>query len=600
MGLHALTEKEWERTFDAVPDLIMILDTQHRIVRVNRAMAVKLGVPPEDAVGLTCHERIHGTKRPPLFCPNTRLMADGRQHAVEVFDEGFGGDFIISVSPLHDGEKRLIGSIHIAHDITERKKREKEIAELSIFPEMNPAPVIKVDGRGTILRSNKAARKLYGQKDLSTRSWMDLCPECRRDDLLKTLEQKETFQHESRIKDQHFLFTYKMVPDSDRIYIFGADISDRKKAEVLLQNAHDQLEDRVTERTAELVAAKEELMEALDQVEQLKNRLQAENIYLQEEIKLNHNFEEIIGRSIEIKTVLSQVEQVAATDATVLILGETGTGKELFARAIHNLSPRKKRPLVRVNCAALQASLIESELFGHEKGAFTGAVTQRIGRFELAHGGAIFLDEIGDLTPELQSKLLRVIQEGEFERLGGSKTIGVDVRVIAATHRDIEKAVRAGKFREDLYYRLNVFPIVLPPLRQRKKDIPFLIHHFIDKYGHTLRKTIDTVPQNIMAALKAYPWPGNVRELENIIERAVIVTRGSSLQLDTSHLEAPANSAAKPTHILTLDELQRNHILDTLKETAWRIEGEQGAAKRLGLNASTLRSRMKKLGISKP
>ena len=357
---------------------------------------------------------------------------------------------------------------------------------------------------------------------------------------------------------------------------------------------------RVKERTAELLKAKEDLLEALVQVKQLKNRLQAENVYLQEEIKLNLNFEEIIGRSNAIKKVLSKVEQVAATDATVLIMGETGTGKELFARAIHNLSPRNDRALVKVNCAALQQSLIESELFGHEKGSFTGAFSQRIGRFELANNGAIFLDEVGDLTLELQSKLLRVIQEGEFERLGGSRTIKVNVRVIAATHKDLEKAIKTGEFRQDLYYRLNVFPIILPPLRKRRKDIPFLTKHFVEKYSVVLGKTIDSIPQKVMDALQAYPWPGNVRELENITERAVIMTHSSTLQLDESIVRALKNGSPEATVSVTLEEMQRNHILNTLKETNWRIEGKFGAAERLGINASTLRSRIRKLSITKP
>jgi transcriptional regulator with GAF, ATPase, and Fis domain len=335
------------------------------------------------------------------------------------------------------------------------------------------------------------------------------------------------------------------------------------------------------------------------QVEQLKDKLQAENIYLQEEIKLEHNFEEIIGRSNALKKVLHQVEQVASTDATVLILGETGTGKELIARAIHNLSPRKDRALVKVNCAALPASLIESELFGHEKGAFTGAVSQRSGRFELADGGTIFLDEIGDLPLELQAKLLRVLQEGAFERLGGSRTIRVNVRVIAATNRDLEKAVQAGEFRMDLYYRLNVFPLSLPPLRERKKDIPLLVKHFVQKYSAKLGKKIETTPQKGMEALQAYSWPGNVRELENVIERAVILTRGSTIELDES-LDVLRDTDLPDTSSLSLEEVERNHILCVLEETNWKIEGKQGAAVRLGLKPSTLRSRMKKLGIKKP
>jgi PAS domain S-box-containing protein len=345
--------------------------------------------------------------------------------------------------------------------------------------------------------------------------------------------------------------------------------------------------------------AEEALRNALTEVEQLKSRLQAENLYLQEEIKLDHNFGEIISRSDALKKVLRKVEQVASTDATVLILGETGTGKELFARAIHNLSLRKDRPLVKVNCAALPPGLIESELFGHEKGAFTGALSRKIGRFELADGGTILLDEVGDLPLDLQAKLLRVLQEGELERVGGSHTLNVDVRVIAATNRDLKKAITAGNFREDLYYRLNVFPIALPPLRERTGDIPLLVQHFAKKYAQKVGKVIEKIPQKVMDALHAYPWPGNVRELENIIERAVILSPGSTFKVEEL-LEMLQVTEVQPRSSLTLEEVERNHILRVVAETGWKIEGKQGAAARLDVNPSTLRSRMEKLGIQKP
>lgn len=351
------------------------------------------------------------------------------------------------------------------------------------------------------------------------------------------------------------------------------DISKRKNAEAALLKTHEE-------------------------VKQLKDQLQAENVYLQEEIKLEHNFDEIISISGSFKKVLRNVEQVASTDATVLILGETGTGKELIARALHTISPRKDRPLVKVNCAALPVNLIESELFGHEKGAFTGAISRKQGRFELADRGTIFLDEIGDLRLDLQAKLLRVLQEGEFERVGGTQTLKVNVRVIAATNRNLEQAAQNGEFREDLFYRLNVFPISLPPLRKRAEDIPLLVNHFMKKGSAKLGKNVVAVQQKTMAALQAYRFPGNIRELENIVDRAIILAKGEMLELEESFasLRSAAGSSANAR---TLEEVERTHIFAILEETNWRIEGSKGAALRLGINPNTLRSRMQKLAIKK-
>lgn len=347
------------------------------------------------------------------------------------------------------------------------------------------------------------------------------------------------------------------------------DISQRKESEVALQRANQELGE-------------------------LKIQLEAENIYLQNELELDENFGEIVGQSDAIKYVLFKITQVAPTDTTVLITGETGTGKELAARAIHDASSRKDRPLIKVNCGALAPTLIESELFGHEKGAFTGAVGRKLGRFELANGGTIFLDEIGELPPELQVKLLRVIQENEFERLGGNKTIKVDVRIIAATNRNLKEEVDHGTFREDLWYRVNVYPITIPPLRQRKEDIPLLVEHFVNTYAKKFAKSISSVSPRTMNELQAHSWPGNVRELANVIERAVIHTHGNVLQL-VDHFKNVTEVA--PTE--TLEEVERDYIIRTLENTGWRIEGPHGAAKILGLNPSTLRTRMLKLGIQR-
>jgi transcriptional regulator with GAF, ATPase, and Fis domain len=319
---------------------------------------------------------------------------------------------------------------------------------------------------------------------------------------------------------------------------------------------------------------------------------------LQEEIKTEHNFEEIIGQSEKVRELLRKVEQVAPTDASVLICGETGTGKELLARAVHNRSRRKDRALVKVNCGSIPSGLVESELFGHEKGAFTGAMQQRIGRFELAHGGTIFLDEVTELPLDTQVKLLRVLQEGEFERVGSSKTMKVDVRVIAATNRDLNQVVNQGSFRADLYYRLNVFPLESPALRERKGDIPLLVSFFLSRFGKKLGKEARGVAQKSMESLIRYSWPGNIRELQNVIERAVVLARGPVVQVDESMLRGEA-VATQALAIDTLENNERNHILRALGETHWVIHGKKGAAELLGINPSTLRSRIDKLGIKR-
>ena len=334
------------------------------------------------------------------------------------------------------------------------------------------------------------------------------------------------------------------------------------------------------------------------EVAHLKTRLEAENLYLREEVESQHNFEEIVGESPRLLTLLRQVEQVAPTGSTVLIRGDTGTGKELLARAIHHRSPRKTRPLVKVNCGAIPATLVESELFGHEKGSFTGALQRRIGRFELADGGTIFLDEIGELPLDAQVKLLRVLQEREVERIGSGHSIKVDVRVIVATNRDLHAAVKAGKFRADLLYRLNVFPIEVPPLSARTSDIPLLVTRFVAKFSRKLGKQIDGVSHATMERLMTYSWPGNIRELENVVERATILAKGPMLQIDEVLLQG---HSASPLPIAdSLDEVERAHILRILQDVNWVIEGKKGAATRLGLHPNTLRSRMQKLGIKKP
>jgi formate hydrogenlyase transcriptional activator len=331
----------------------------------------------------------------------------------------------------------------------------------------------------------------------------------------------------------------------------------------------------------------------------LRDRLLVENAYLQEEIRDEIGFSEIVGQSQALQKVLREIRQVAATDSTVLLLGETGTGKELMARAIHQLSPRKDRPLIKVNCGAIAPGLVESELFGHEKGAFTGALQRRIGRFELANNGTLFLDEIGELPPESQTRLLRVLQEQEFERVGGSQQIRVDVRLIAATNRDLEAEVAAGRFRADLFYRLNVFPARIPPLRERKEDIPHLARHFVAHQQRRLGKKIEGISRDGMEKLRRYPWPGNIRELQNVIERACVLAGGPVVNVPDGLTDGPgpAGGSAGADRILTLAEAEKRHIRRALEASGGTIHGPEGAAVILGINPNTLRSRMEKLGL---
>ncbi|HTV53815.1 MAG TPA: sigma 54-interacting transcriptional regulator [Terriglobia bacterium] len=337
---------------------------------------------------------------------------------------------------------------------------------------------------------------------------------------------------------------------------------------------------------------------AFQKIAALKDQLAEEKLYLEDEIQTEHNFEEIIGESPSLMRALTQVETVAPTDSSVLILGETGTGKELIARAIHNLSSRRDRALVKLNCAAIPSGLLESELFGHERGAFTGAITSKAGRFELADRGTLFLDEVGDIPLELQPKLLRVLQEREFERLGNAQTLRVDVRLVAATNQDLGKLVEEKRFRSDLFYRLNVFPITVPALRERTEDIPTLVRYFTQKYSRRMNKQIETVPAEAIEALRQYHWPGNVRELENFVERAVILTKGFDLYLPLSELKSGVN---EPSCVAaTLEDAEREHIVRTLRNTNWLVGGPNGAATRLGMKRTTLQSKMRKLNIVRP
>jgi transcriptional regulator with GAF, ATPase, and Fis domain len=497
-------------------------------------------------------------------------------------------------------------------DITERKKAEEKIEHLASFPDLNPNPVIETDLKEQVIFYNAATMKIL--KELNVPEEVRLFLPRDLNEMIKKLEQgkdRQYFAREVEINDRVFIESLFLSAKMKVVRIYAQEITKRKRAEVALQKAYGELDLKVKERTEELSTANKQLTQeiderkkaekslwtALSEIKTMKDQLEAENIYFRQENKMKHRFENILGQSDGLKYVLYRAEQVAPANTTVLILGETGTGKELIAAAIHNMSPRKDQPLITVNCAALPANLIESELFGREKGAFTGADTRRVGRFEVAHGSTLCLDEIGELPLEVQAKLLRVIQHNEFERLGSSQTVKVDIRLVATTNRNLEEEVRKGRFRQDLYYRLNVFPITVPPLRQRKDDIPVLVEHFIDKFNKKTGKRIETVSKDTLNTLREYDWPGNVRELESIIERAVILCPGPVLQLaDKLETSPPLISSA----LRTLEETERSQILKILSETKWRIEGKDGAAAILGIHPSTLRARMRKDGIRRP
>ena len=475
-------------------------------------------------------------------------------------------------------------------------------------------PLLVLDPELKVVKANRSFYRIFDATpeeteglliyDLGHRQW-DI-PKLR--ELLENILPENTVFHDLEV-EQDFenigrkimhLNARRIYNEANQTQLILLAIEDVTEREYYKRN----LEEIVEKRTVELRRSQEEaetsrqLAEtSLYEIQALKEKLEAERAYLQDEIKLEYNHENIIGQSDEINYVLYKVEQIAASDTTVLILGETGTGKELVARAIHSLSPRRDRALVKMNCAALPANLIESELFGHEKGTFTGANARRLGRFEIANGATLFLDEIGELPLELQPKLLQVIQNGEFERLGSSHTIKVDVRIIAATNRNLEEEVLRGRFREDLWYRLNIFPITMPPLRERLDDIPLLVNFYVEKIAKRLGKNIEIIPASVMNALQNYHWPGNVRELENVLERGVINSSGPKLRL-IDELKKPFKDVSVGSK--TLETVEREYIVRILEQTHWKVGGKNSAAEILGLDRSTLRARMRKLGIVKP
>jgi formate hydrogenlyase transcriptional activator len=556
------------------------------IVYVNPSLARSFGYEPDEMTGkLTPQDIIHAADISALSS-RVQQSAEGQSKTERVTCRGIRKDdsqIEIEVYPTafeYLGEPATMGTLIEA---TARVADDRDLQRLRTAVDQSMHGVMISDMQSRVLYANRAILRMFGLKEDASEVLGKYTGDYWQQDEERVkgraeLLRKGAYDGEVVFKrgDGSFFHGHVMASllrdeDGNPASLMSSviDISDRKRAE-------------------------EELERALAEVRQLKERLEAENLVLRQEVKdLGHP--NIVGESVVMKRTMAQVAEVADTDTTVLILGETGTGKELVARAIHDMSSRKNRPFVAVNCAAIPSALVESELFGREKGAYTGALTRQAGRFEVADGSTLFLDEIGELPIEIQVKLLRVLEQGEFERVGSSKTMRVDVRIVAASNRDLQEQVAAGAFRSDLYYRLNVYPIDLPPLRERMGDIPLLTWAFVGEFAARMGKRIDTIPQSAMEALGQYPWPGNVRELRNVIERSMIRTSGPALRVEIPSVPGQGSSESK-----TLAEVDREHIVGVLEAVNWRVSGMGGAAEQLGLKPTTLEWRMQKLGIRRP
>ncbi len=612
--------------YSLAPVGYFILNAQGLILEVNITGSILLGVNRAQLINQLFSDFLLSEDQDSYAFFRKQLLESRGLHRCELrcLSRGkatFWGHLHGTTSPSQDGSFFF----HLVlTDISERKRIEealyKSTERYRVLAETMLQGVIHKDAEGTIIAMNPAAEHILGkdrEQCLGSSSVLEQHPVLR--------ENQEPFpgeEHPSLVALRTGLPVRGVIMGVfnpklggyrwiriDAVPVFSP--GDIRPSEVftVFEDVTDReyykrgLEEMVAKRTVEFVAAKEEAEarrqiaeNSLLEIKTLQEQLEAERGYLQEEIKLELNHTKIIGQSDGLKYVLYKIQQIASSDTTVLILGETGTGKELIARAVHDLSLRKDRTLVKVNCAALPANLIESELFGHEKGAFTGSLSRHHGRFEIANGSTFFLDEIGELPLELQGRLLRVLQDGEFERLGGTQTLKVDTRIIAATNRNLEEEVRQGRFREDLWYRLNVFPITSPPLRDRRDDIPLLVDFYVKKIAKRMGKTIEVIPVATMEALQQYHWPGNVRELENVLERAVINSSGPKLRL-VDEFRQPAKNLCPG--VKTLAVVEREYILQVLEQTQWKISGKNSAAEILGLDRSTLRARMSKLNIKK-
>ena len=574
--------REQAALLDLAHDSIIVRDLDNRITFWNRGAEEKYGWRREEALGQVAHALLR-TQFPGQLEKMEEALRRDHCWEGEVVHTAKNGNRIVVASRRVlqcDAEGKAIAILEINNDVTQRKQTEEALQRneerLRALFEFSPDAIVVTNCEGKIGDVNARVEQVFGYKrsELLGQPIEILIPERFRSTHPK---HRTDYAAHPRVRTMGVgLELYARRKDGSE---FPVDIMlgpiDGSEGQIVLSVIRDLTE-------------KKEAEEALRRSEQQKS-------YLEEELESTHQFDEIIGENSGLKRVLKQVEDVAGTDATVLILGETGTGKELIARAIHELSRRRSHAFVKLNCSAIPSGLLESELFGHEKGAFTGAIAQKVGRLELAHQGTFFLDEVGDLPLELQPKILRAIQEKEFERVGGTRTIPVNVRLVAATNRDLAKMVHAGQFRSDLYYRLRVFPITIPPLRDRRDDIPLLVHYFLGSHSKRMGRRIETIPTETMQALIKWHWPGNVRELENFIERSVILSPGPVLRAPLAELEATGESTGRVDSKLEVAE--REHILRILRECKGMIGGANGAAERLGLKRTTLNSKLKKLGI---
>jgi PAS domain S-box-containing protein len=597
----------FEKLFALAPEAIVVRDIENRVLRVNEEFTKLFGYTVDEALGRNISSLIVPDDRRGECEKFREALRRGERVNAETIRRRHDGKLLtVSIAAAAvsvEGNEREIYAIY--RDITERKRAEERLRRSEAYL----AEGQRLSHTGSWARCISTGELYWSRQSFlifgldpegpkpTVEAFLRRVHPEDRDSVLDTIEN-------SIVQKSDFEMDYRIVRDDGsirHIHVLGHPVI----------NAAGQLSEFVGTHldVTEQLQSQAALKTALEEIKQLKNQLYQENIALREEIDETSMFQEIVGKSDALRRVLAQVETVAATDSTVLIYGETGTGKELIARAIHDLSERAARAFVKLNCAAIPTGLLESELFGHEKGAFTGAVAQRVGRFELANQGTVFLDEIGELPLDLQPKLLRVLQEREFERLGSSRTLRTDARLIAATNSDLSAMVENGKFRSDLFYRLDVFPIHLPPLRERKEDIPLLVRHFVQHFTRRLKKNVDSIPAATMTALCEYHWPGNIRELQNVIERAVIVSTGSVLNVSTGDLKPRIHTSsgqekngeaqiADPRSARRgLDESERRQILRVLDETRWTVAGPKGAAFRLGIKRSTLQYRMRRLGI---